>query len=513
MGSRLDSFINWHQMWLNCTVARYCWSDVISQPSWHVCIDPLLIVPALCLHPALLFMCVYLRLLSGLVLLSCLIQYPSIINTMQAHAFNFPSNCNQMTPLNLDLLCSSLGDVHYSDNGPTGYNSWGSSCFTLLGSDFYINNHNLTFQLQHALLLIPPMLFCSFHPSLVSLQTMYRHCIISTRHLLTWHGWLRLLTISGMCISYMILCKKESQVKSKKTAFSQEKSRKSQKILTFCWLFLTKSCFWLYLTFFFTEHDWSSSTDASSHHQWDNPPQCYRGWFVSCQKPCIYVHIQGEYQSHWSDRGSWVHMLHNSSLIYVDYCSYRKVCVTFSLALGALCQVSKKIIQDTTPEKQELHPKVIYWQKHMYLDERYRQDELAKQGIEPPHRGWRPKVDSKTKNVSFWHLQRDNGVVLMGDKEKQIWAEAKKMWRTLCNTYGPIRSPWTSIALKHQLEFYIDTEAMYPLLRLCENHDKAETICYSDYHWMEIMLLLLTKSWHIYDKRQLKFLQFVCHKI
>ena len=58
----------------------------------------------------------------------------------------------------------------------------------------------------------------------------------------------------------LTLCKKESQVKSKKMAFSQGKSTKSQKILTFCWFFLTKShFFWLYMTFFFTEPDMSSS--------------------------------------------------------------------------------------------------------------------------------------------------------------------------------------------------------------------------------------------------------------
>ena len=50
------------------------------------------------------------------------------------------------------------------------------------------------------------------------------------------------------------LCKKESQVKSKKMAFSHEKSRKSHKKKTFPWLFMTEShFFWLYLTFFFTE--------------------------------------------------------------------------------------------------------------------------------------------------------------------------------------------------------------------------------------------------------------------
>ena len=56
--------------------------------------------------------------------------------------------------------------------------------------------------------------------------------------------------------------------------FCQEKSAKSQKILTFCWLLLTKSCFfWLYLTFFFTgviPHtvQWGTSTTAQALRPW-----------------------------------------------------------------------------------------------------------------------------------------------------------------------------------------------------------------------------------------------------
>ena len=53
-----------------------------------------------------------------------------------------------------------------------------------------------------------------------------------------------------------MLCRKESQVKSKKTAFSHEKSRKSQKKQTFSWLFMTENRFFrLYLTFFFIKSD------------------------------------------------------------------------------------------------------------------------------------------------------------------------------------------------------------------------------------------------------------------
>ena len=65
------------------------------------------------------------------------------------------------------------------------------------------------------------------------------------------------------------LGKKESQVKLKKTAFSQEKSTKSQYfwlfvdfLLTLCWLDW-KLFFWLYLTFFFTEYHISPTVKLS----------------------------------------------------------------------------------------------------------------------------------------------------------------------------------------------------------------------------------------------------------
>ena len=51
----------------------------------------------------------------------------------------------------------------------------------------------------------------------------------------------------------MNLCKKESQVKSKKTAFSQESQQKVNIFLTYIDFLWLKAIFWLYLTFFFTE--------------------------------------------------------------------------------------------------------------------------------------------------------------------------------------------------------------------------------------------------------------------
>jgi hypothetical protein len=45
----------------------------------------------------------------------------------------------------------------------------------------------------------------------------------------------------------------------------------------------------------------------------------------------------------------------------------------------------------------------------------------------------------------------------------------------------------------HQLEFFIKIEAKFPILRLCDNHYKAESIMFSDYlHWYN--------AWHSPEK-------------
>ena len=76
-------------------------------------------------------------------------------------------------------------------------------------------------------------------------------------------------TFGQSIVSALSLCKKESQVKSKKMAFRQEKSRKSQKILTFCWLFLTKSHFfnftWLSFLWSVISHKSSNMSQQSYH--------------------------------------------------------------------------------------------------------------------------------------------------------------------------------------------------------------------------------------------------------
>ena len=123
------------------------------QATGCIIISVLHFFPAPVLHLFLLHFLLGLGLLlsrSGMVWSSTL--EPHVNNTMQTTTYNFMSNCTQTTPLNLDTLCSSLGNTHYLDHGSTGstgYNSGVSLCSTLMGSDFYINNHNLTFQQQH----------------------------------------------------------------------------------------------------------------------------------------------------------------------------------------------------------------------------------------------------------------------------------------------------------------------------------------------------------------------------
>jgi hypothetical protein len=115
------------------------------------------------------------------------------------------------------------------------------------------------------------------------------------------------------------------------------------------------------------------------------------------------------------------------------------------------------------------------------LDERYRQEEFTKSGKAPRHRGCKSQADSK--DVVFWHFQHADGTVITHEEQLKIQAESKKIWATQCEK-GTIRSLWTTISPMQQLEFYLKMEAKFPLLRLCKDHYKAETIAFSDYsHW------------------------------
>ena len=76
--------------------------------------------------------------------------------------------------------------------------------------------------------------------------------------------------------------------------------------------------------------------------------------------------------------------------------------------------------------------------------------------------------------------------MLTNDEVRTIRRESKKIWRALCDRYGPIGAPWSTISPERQLDFYLKIEEKFPILRLCEHHYKAETIAFSDYsHWYD----------------------------
>ena len=87
----------------------------------------------------------------------------------------------------------------------------------------------------------------------------------------------------------------------------------------------------------------------------------------------------------------------------------------------------------------------------------------------------------------FWFLQNEDGTELDGRVLTKIRAEAKIIWRELCDKYGPIGCPWSSVAPRYQREYWRRIEAAYPVLRLCDGHYKADSIPFSDYsHWYDV---------------------------
>ena len=118
------------------------------------------------------------------------------------------------------------------------------------------------------------------------------------------------------------------------------------------------------------------------------------------------------------------------------------------------------------------------------MDKKARRAELAKSVKLSRHRGHgRP---NRNENLTFWHFQHSDGRVLEGNEVSAICCESKKIWRGLCNRYGPIGAPWSTISLDRQLEFYIKIDEKFPILCLCEHQYKAETIAFADYsHWYD----------------------------
>ena len=142
----------------------------------------------------------------------------------------------------------------------------------------------------------------------------------------------------------------------------------------------------------------------------------------------------------------------------------------------------EEVIEDTTPENPKDYPKISYWHKRTYLDEKNRRQEFSKSG----QASGRKRKCKTGKNVSFWHFQHADGTVLDPEDVKEIRRESKKIWWGMCERFGPIGAPWTTISPNRQMEFYGKIKDKFPILQLGENHYKADTIAFSDYsHWYD----------------------------
>ena len=113
-------------------------------------------------------------------------------------------------------------------------------------------------------------------------------------------------------------------------------------------------------------------------------------------------------------------------------------------------------------EDSNLYPHIYFWMKKLHLEERARHAEFARSDKALGRKG--RKHNSTNENLSFWHFEHPDGMVLDGNKVRSIRRELKKIWRELCERYGPEEAPWLTISLTCQLKFYIKIEEKFPIL-------------------------------------------------
>ena len=106
---------------------------------------------------------------------------------------------------------------------------------------------------------------------------------------------------------------------------------------------------------------------------------------------------------------------------------------------GVASVKSAEVIKDTPPKRAEDFPNITYWYKCTYLDEKNKCSNLNK-------RSKCKQPRNKCKNVNFWHIQHQDDTVLTYEELKSIRKELKKIWKAICDKYGPIGAPWTTIS-------------------------------------------------------------------
>lgn len=111
--------------------------------------------------------------------------------------------------------------------------------------------------------------------------------------------------------------------------------------------------------------------------------------------------------------------------------------------------VSVVAIEDTLPLNVENYPTIKFWYKRQRHKETTRRRKLAQPNS---------RRDSQDKNIYFWFLQNVDGMVVDSDVVTSLRAEAKVIWTGMCDEYGPMGLPWSSVPAKRRLEFWLKLE-------------------------------------------------------
>ena len=138
---------------------------------------------------------------------------------------------------------------------------------------------------------------------------------------------------------------------------------------------------------------------------------------------------------------------------------------------------STAVFEDTPPLNANDFPEVKYWYKKHYSKENTKRRKSA--SVDRANN--RAALD---ESISFWFLYNADGTPVNIDIVTSLRADAKLIWASMCEDYGPMGLPWSDVLVKHRFEFWLRLEYLYPFLRLCANHYKADAVATCDYtHW------------------------------
>lgn len=144
------------------------------------------------------------------------------------------------------------------------------------------------------------------------------------------------------------------------------------------------------------------------------------------------------------------------------------------------CDTEQDEIEEPPPLNADDYPAVKFWYPKQRTEEKERRQKYDAEHEIQRRRG----RSSSNENVRFWFIENEDGTTVQGVTLSKIRADAKMVWEDMCKKYGRMGLPWTNVPHQRRLEFWIKLERLFPLLRLCALHYKANAVATSDYtHW------------------------------